>query len=109
MRKRRANFESRTGEFENFTGGGADDFENKYSYDSLGDMTGILQEAQSPTDESTSTNDVASKYVALGYDSDSRLAGVTYYAGTSFSEGTSLFRLLVEHRNIESSQGRRRS
>ncbi len=59
---------------------GTPDFTDGYSYDNLGNMTGITQTSQDLSD----ANGVATKYVALGYDADSRLTGVSYFvAGTT--------------------------
>ena len=54
---------------------GTPDFTDGYSYDNLGNMTGITQTSQDLSD----ANGVATKYVALGYDADSRLTGVSYF------------------------------
>ena len=78
-----ADFNSSTQAFTGFIGG-ADDFINKYSFDTLGDMTGISQEAQSG-DDASSDNAVQSKNVAMSYDNDQRLTGLDMYqsGGTS--------------------------
>ena len=75
---------SDSGTFENF-GGGTDDFENTYSYDTLGDMTGITQTGQTaPVDGSA--NGVTDKNVAMSYDADQRLVGVDMYQSSGTSD-----------------------
>jgi len=67
-----ANFNSTAGYFESSTGGGTDDFQNSYYYDKLGEMTAVEQFAQTPADDSTSANSVASKAVGIYYNADER-------------------------------------
>ena len=67
--------------------GGVDDFENTYFYDTLGDMTGIEQIANPNTgDGASSHNDVQAKNVAMSYDSDERLTGVDMYQSDGTSD-----------------------
>ena len=56
--------------------GGTNDFLSTYSYNTLGDMTGIVQ-----TDQPTGTyNGVAPKTVTFGYDAAERMTSVNRYA-----------------------------
>ncbi len=69
-----------TGRFTGFSGG-TNDFKDTFSYNSLGDMTDIVQ-----TDQPTGTyNDVTDKHVAMSYDADERVNGIDMYqsSGTS--------------------------
>jgi hypothetical protein len=65
--------------------GGTNDFENVYSYDTIGDMTGIRQIAN-PTSDGATPNDVQSKNVVLTYDGDQRLTGVDMYQSADTSD-----------------------
>ncbi len=60
--------------------GGTPDFLNTYTYDALGDMTGITQTGQ------TDGNGVTAKNFVLSYDSDRRLTGVNAYQSDSTSD-----------------------
>ena len=59
--------------------GGTPDFLNTYGYDNLGNLTSISQTGQGG-------NSVAPKYVALGYDADSRLLSVHCYSAGNSSD-----------------------
>ena len=65
---------------------GYDDFENTYTYNTLGDMTSVQQLENQSTDEETH-NAVTSKYVALGYDSADQLSTIDMYQNDDDSTG----------------------
>ena len=68
------------GDFSDFTTG-TDDFVNNYSYDPLGDMTKIVQTAQTaPEGYSPTINGVAPKTVTMDYNADGTAADVNRYA-----------------------------
>jgi YD repeat-containing protein len=55
------------------------DFRNHYTYDNLGQLTGITQQANG-------SNLVAAKYIALAYDADGQLDTITRYADTAATQ-----------------------
>ena len=73
-----ANFNSSTGAFESFTGG-TNDFKNTYTYDTLGDTTGITQTGNGG-------NTVTDKNVTLNYDDNQELDGWEMYQSSGTSD-----------------------
>jgi hypothetical protein len=72
-----ANFSSTDGTFDDFSSG-TNDFLNTYSYDTLGDMTGISQASQTGGTD----NSVTAKNVSLAYDADQRISTIDAYQGS---------------------------
>ena len=60
--------------------GGTPDFLNSYSYDSVGDMTGITQTGQA------GGNGVAPKNVTLAYNYNGLVTGIDAYASTGTAD-----------------------